>query len=101
MQGGPILQRETQFRISGEDITQQIRGDSKNTGDAFVFFFRITKSQLQKRKGKINEESRIGLQHSVAKLVSARIEKLTTDIVPVFVRVGKIGCIQHTTSKSV
>ena len=27
-----------QFRISGEDITQQIRGDSKNTGDAFRFF---------------------------------------------------------------
>ena len=52
MQGGPILQRETQFRISGEDITQQIRGDSKNTGDAFIFFlFRITKSQFTEKEG--------------------------------------------------
>lgn len=52
MQGGPILQRETQFRISGEDITQQIRGDSKNTGDAFVFFFSNYEVAITEKEGK-------------------------------------------------
>lgn len=88
-----------QFRISGEDITQQIRGDSKNTGDAFRFF-RIIKSQPQKKEEKINKKNKIRLQHLAAKFIFVRIKKLITDIALVFARVGKIGCI-HTTSKSV